>query len=90
MFQVVLQYLPLTVEEINTCLTRLYADWDNRYNWLQANPEHHLYTAKSPIHSLNVDVIREPCGGFTSMAFTIQEATEHENNSYILKVLLND
>ena len=48
MYQVVLQYLPLTVYEMAPVLLQLYKDWDNREQWLESikakvNPEHKLY-----------------------------------------------
>lgn len=48
MYQVVLQYLPLTVTEMAPVLLQLYKDWDNREQWLESvkakvNPEHKLY-----------------------------------------------
>lgn len=48
MYQVVLQYLPLTVREMAPVLLQLYKDWDNREQWLESikakeNPEHKLY-----------------------------------------------
>ena len=88
MFQGVLQYLPLKVNEMAPVLLQLYKDWDNREQWLEpikakVNPEHKLYHCQymaqrytyGYIGAKNVEEARAVVSTYTphAVSLTLQE-----------------